>query len=311
MPDDASHALLRRGHAVAQLDLESFGDARRRQRLEDSATPYTVGEVESKTVLTPFSMGSASNGCAWSLNPYVGCSHACVYCYVPDVVKVERTRWGTYVLAKRNLPTLLAHEVRTKPKGSVFMSSATDCYQAAEATHLVTRRCLEVLVRARWPLRVLTRSPLVLRDLDLLHQVEDLDVGMSVPTLSDEARRAFEPGAPSIEVRLRTLRRLADEGLRPFVNIAPQYPFTTETPNDWVGALRDAGVVAANIMPWRYLDGVLPAMEAAAAGTPYDHFGAHITDRGYQARQAKVLAGALQRAGIFVWAELATKAPPP
>lgn len=306
--DDATHPTLRRRHAVQQVDLLGGADAARRKRLTDPATAYSVSEIEAKSALTDCELGGPP---MWSLNPYVGCSHRCAYCYVPDVARLERSNWGEYVAVKRNLPTLLAAELKVRRRRPVFMSSATDCYQAAEATHLVTRRCLEQLVLAQWPVRLLTRSPLVLRDLDLLHRLRELTVGMSVPTLDDEARRIVEPGAPSIPVRLRTLRALADAGLEPYVNLAPQFPFTTHDPKSWALELAQAGVRQVNIMPWRYLDGIRGAMADAVRGTTLESWSTLIEDASYQRNQQRALVAALRAQGVAVWGELVRDAASP
>lgn len=184
--------------------------------------PYRVREVSARTAL----QRCGHPAIPWSLNPYQGCAHACTFCYVPSVIHVERSEWGRYVLVKRNAPSLLAREVRSQPRALVALSTATDPYQAVEARCMVTRRCLEVLARARWPVSVLSRSPLLLRDIDVFHAFDEFEVGMSVPTLDDDARRWMEPGAPSIDARLRCLRALAEEGFRTFISLAPCYPLT-------------------------------------------------------------------------------------
>lgn len=219
-------------------------------------------------------------GIPWSLNPYAGCSHACAYCCVPDVAHVERPRWGSYVLVKRNLPTVLSHEMHRKERRHVFLSSATDPYQPVEGTHQVTRKCLDVLLRHDWPLSVLTWNPLVRRDALLLRKFSDVEVGLSVPTMDDELRRLVEPGAPTIEARLRTLRALADEGLPTYANLMPTYPPTGgASPDDIARAFRDAGVRTVGAGAWRYLDTVMPVMRERLAGTQYEDVLATIAER--------------------------------
>jgi len=236
----------------------------------------------------------------WSLNPYMGCSHDCAYCYVPDVAHVERPKWGTYVVVKRNLPTLLAKELHTREPREVFLSSATDPYQPVEGTHLITKRCVELLQRADWPLLVLTRNPLVRRDANLFKAFSECSVGMSVPTLDDEMRRLIEPGAPSIEARLRTLRQLADEGLATFANICPAYPLTGGvTPRDIASAFRDAGVKVVHVAPWRYLATILPVLNARLPPEAREVFAASIQDAGYFQRLHRSLVAAFRGTGVF------------
>ena len=165
-------------------------------------------------------------GIDYSFNPYIGCYHACVFCYTPRLMRMDRNEWGTSVVVKRNAATVVAKEVRKLPRGLVAISTATDPYQFVEGKYRVTRHALEVLLRAQWPVSVLSRAPLMIRDLDLFTQFPEIEVGMSVPTLDDRARALLEPWAPPIDARLRCLRALADAGLTTFVGFAPAYPPT-------------------------------------------------------------------------------------
>src|SRR5437879_9161703 len=159
----------------------------------------------------------------YSFNPYVGCYHGCVFCYVPRLMQTERAAWGSSVIVKRNAASVLAREIRKLPRGLVMISTATDPYQFVEGRYMVTRHALEVLLRAQWPVSILSRSPLMVRDIDLFTHFETIDVGMSVPTLDDRARALLEPLAPPIEAPLRCLRALADAGLTTFVGFATAY----------------------------------------------------------------------------------------
>jgi DNA repair photolyase len=269
--DDRRHSVLSKGTTLSQTQLAAFLESaslRQGPLLPDSRFgTYEVKEVRAKTALTVCRMP----GDPWSLNPYMGCSHACAYCYVPDVAHVERVRWGSYVLAKRNLPRVLSEEVHRHERKTVLLSTATDPYQPAEAQHRITRRSLEILLRAQWPLRVLTRSPLVRRDIDLFTKFEDFEIGMSVPTVDDRIRALVEPGAPPIAGRLNALRALADEGLKPFANYAPAYPLTPGMEaEDVARAFKEAAVATVFAFPFRYLPGVLPVMRERLAGTPYE-----------------------------------------
>ena len=196
----------------------------------------------------------------YSFNPYVGCYHGCLFCYVPRLLQIDRSEWGASVVVKRNAASVLAKEIRKVPKGLVAISTATDPYQFVEGKYRITRHALEVLLRAQWPVSVLSRSPLMLRDLDLFRQFDDIEVGISVPTLDDRARALLEPWAPPIEARLRCLRQLADAGLTTFVSFAPAYPPTGGvTPERIADAFSVAGVTK---MFTRTLDGRWGALEA-------------------------------------------------
>jgi DNA repair photolyase len=299
--DDSRHALLSKARPLSQLVLDRLDGPGR-----DRYGGRGVQEVEVKSALNDVDMG----GPCWSLNPYTGCLHDCVYCYVPDTMHAERQRWGSYAIVKRNLPSVLQDELRRKPRRKVYIGTSTDAYQPVERDHLITQRCLEVLARHDWPVRLLTRSPLVLRDIPLLRRIDDLSVGLSVPTLDDKARALLEPGAPTIQVRLDALRKLADAGLRTFVNYAPAYPLTSGVrPTDIAEAFREAGVRWVYTQPWGYLRNVLPALrkrlqEAAAASLAIDGLDelyGRVEDEAMQQRLLQTLKVAFEKAGLEVW----------
>ncbi|HET6405794.1 MAG TPA: radical SAM protein [Candidatus Thermoplasmatota archaeon] len=297
--DDSRHSVLSKARPLSQTALSAFlaQEGRRAQALLPPSEfgTYEVREIDAKQALTKCAMPSEP----WALNPYMGCSHDCAYCYVPDVAHVERPRWASYVIVKRNLPTLLSHEVHRREPREVFLSSATDPYQPVEGTHQITRRCLEVLARADWPIHVLTRNPLVRRDATLLKRFSSCSVGMSVPTLDDEMRRLVEPSAPSIDARLRTLRELADEGLDTFANIAPAYPLSGGvTPRDIASAFRDAGVRVVHVTPWRYLASVLPVLEQRLPADAYETFARAVADKKYYQRLFLQLRAAFRGTGV-------------
>jgi DNA repair photolyase len=173
--------------------------------------------VKCNTLLHELGYGPSSG---YTANLYKGCTHGCVYCYAPSLTHDER-RWGTYVDAKVNAPDVLRRELRRLRKDEVFLSSASDPYQPVEARYRLTRRCLEVLLRYRFPVSILTRSPLVLRDLDVIRKFRRIRVGMSITTVPV---RRFEPGVPPLKRRIDTLRRLAAAGVRTYVSLAPVIP---------------------------------------------------------------------------------------
>ncbi len=300
---DVRHSVVGKSRPLAQRALEAFGDAPPPVARSEFGR-FEVREIEVKSALTRCAM--PGEDWPWSLNPYVGCSHDCLYCYVPDVAHLERSRWGSYTIVKRNLPTVLAHELKRKERRTVFLSSATDPYQPVEKDHRITERCLEILLRAQWPLSVLTRSPLVKRDLSLITAFHDVTIGMSVPTLDEEMRRLVEPGAPPIEGRLRTLRALADAGLAPYVNLAPAYPLSGGvTPRDMARAFKEAGVAVVNASAWRYLANVIPALENRMPENEARELRRAVTDAAYYGRLFRQLRAAFREEGVplRVWSE--------
>jgi DNA repair photolyase len=132
--------------------------------------------------------------------------------------------WGEFVDVKINAPDVLTKEIKRKARGTVWISGVCDPYQPLEAKYQLTRRCLEILAVSGWPVTIQTRSPLVLRDMDILKGLSDIEVGLSITTANDEIRKIFEPDAPSIMDRLNTIELLHKNGIRTFVMIAPALP---------------------------------------------------------------------------------------
>jgi len=175
----------------------------------------------------------------WTLNPYRGCTHACHYCfarrYHTQFELGPGDHFSSIIFVKRNLPDVLAREV-DKPswtRETVAVGTATDPYQPIEGHYKLTRRSLEVLLKSRTPIGLVTKGPMVVRDADLLAElgkVTSCTVCVSVPTVDDEAWRALEPGtAPPLQ-RLRAVRQLREAGVNAGVLMAPVVPgFTTQT----------------------------------------------------------------------------------
>lgn len=295
--DDRLHPQLRRARPLAQTRVDEPGTGAGRPRYGD----VQVQAVPARSALTDFTMGGNVSGLAWSLNPYTGCMHRCTYCYVPDTMKVERGRWGRYVLRKEGLENVLARELRRLPRKTVYLSTGTDPYQPVEQEHRQTRACLELLLKHDWPVEILTRSPLVLRDLDLLTEFSQVRVGLSVPTLDDRARAAVEPHAPPIDARLETLHALSEAGLQTFANYTPAYPFTGGfTPQDLVDTFAMVGVQWMNTTPWRRMETVLPALRARLDGTEWEEMLARVRDTDRQRGLQRALERAAARAGLEV-----------
>ena len=132
--------------------------------------------------------------------------------------------WGQFVDAKVNAPDLLRKEILRKKPDRVWVSGVCDPYQPLEGKYRLTRQCLEILAEHGWPVTIQTRSPLVLRDLELLMKMKDLEVGFSITTADDAMRKLFEPSAPPIQGRLKALAELHQAGIHTFVMVAPILP---------------------------------------------------------------------------------------
>jgi len=179
-----------------------------------------VNEIKSKTIL------SASKVYDYVINPYVGCQHGCSYCYARFMKRFSGhlEPWGLFADVKINAPELLRKEITKKKRGRVWISGLCDPYQPLELKYELTRRCLEILAANEWPVTIQTRSPLVLRDLDILKGARDLEAGLSITTADDKIRKLFEPYATSVEERLNTLEELHRSGIRTYAMIAPVLP---------------------------------------------------------------------------------------
>ena len=183
-------------------------------------TSVTVREILAKSIL------SASKIYPYVINPYVGCQHACSYCYARYMKKFtgHSEPWGTFVDVKVNAVELLLKEINRKKKATVWISGVCDPYQPLEGKYKLTGQCLQILAHHDWPVVVQTRSPLVLRDMDILKEANNVEVGFSVTTADDNIRQLFEHDAPPIQERINALAELHRSGIRTYAMIAPVLP---------------------------------------------------------------------------------------
>ncbi len=179
-----------------------------------------VQEVTVKSALT------RSRLFPYCVNPYAGCSHGCVYCYARFATRFSHPRepWGSFVDVRTNVPLVLERELSRSRPGTVYMSSVCDAWQPLEARYGITRRCLELLLGAGFPLFLQTKSALVERDLDLLQGRPNVSLGITVTTEDDRIARLFEPGAAPPSERLRVLRTAREQGVRTFIFMGPLLP---------------------------------------------------------------------------------------
>lgn len=193
--------------------------------------PTEYIEVYPKTILNK--VESEDVGMGFSLNPYQGCEHGCIYCYARNT----HTYWGysagmdfeQKILVKKDVPRLLTEAIRKPTWKAVplMLSGNTDCYQPAEREYKITRQILEVLWKYRHPVGMITKNSLILRDLDLLKQLASenlVHVCLSITTLDDDLRRVLEPRTASVNSRFKTLKTLADNGIPVMAMLAPIIP---------------------------------------------------------------------------------------
>lgn len=186
-----------------------------------------VKETNCSSLLHEMYFGSVTE---LTINQYRGCSHGCIYCYAPSLIHDDRS-WGGFVDAKVNAHKVLDRELPHFSRQVVFVSSASDPYQPVEAKFRITRKVLGVLSKHRFPVIVLTRSPLVLRDLDILQSLDWVKVGFSI---SSVPTKCYEPGVPSVQKRIDALSRLHDAGIKTWVSMAPIVPSQILLDLDWL-----------------------------------------------------------------------------
>ena len=189
----------------------------------------------------------------WSLNPYMGCIHRCTFCYVRAFEKrADRPfddRYGTSIRVKTNIADVLRRELARASweRETVTIGAATDPYQPAEGRYKLTRRCIETLADFANPFGIITRGPMIVRDVDVLVRAAtraDVGVTFSIPTIDTEIWRKTEPGTAPPHQRLRAIRELVDAGIKVGVGMAPILPGLTDKPElleDVVRAAREAG----------------------------------------------------------------------
>ena len=169
----------------------------------------------------------------YSMNPYQGCEHGCIYCYARNTHEF----WGLSagldfeqkILVKKDAASLLESKLRSSKwkAETIVLSGNTDCYQPAEQEYKITRACLEVFLKYRHPVGIITKNSLILRDLDLLKKLSDdglIGVNISLTSLSENTRRTLEPRTTTIKKRLETIAVLAENKIPVNAMLAPIIP---------------------------------------------------------------------------------------
>ncbi len=172
-------------------------------------------------------------GMKFSLNPYQGCEHGCIYCYARNTHEF----WGygagldfeQQILVKKDAPKLLEEKLKSKrwSAETIVLSGNTDCYQPAEKKFEITRECLKVFLRFKHPVGIITKNALILRDLDIIKELAKnklIGVNISITSLSEDTRRILEPRTATVNRRLETIRILSQNGIPVNAMLAPIIP---------------------------------------------------------------------------------------
>ena len=211
-----------------EIPADEFGE-------EEKKIPTVFYNDHSKSILVK--NNSPDLGLGYSINPYRGCEHGCIYCYARPTHEYLGFSAGldfeTKIMVKQDAAELLEKEFLKKSwvPQSVFFSGNTDCYQPAEKKLEITRKCLEVFLKFRNPVSVITKNALVQRDIDILKELSKLNlirVVISITTLKKELQRKMEPRTSSPSMRLQTIEFLTDNGISTAVNVAPIIPGLTD-----------------------------------------------------------------------------------
>ena len=208
----------------------------------------------------------------WSLNPYMGCVHRCTFCYVRHFERrADRPsddRYGRSIRVKTNVADVLRREL-ARPSWeheSVALGTATDPYQPAEGRFRLTRACLEELTRAVNPFSIVTRGPLIVRDLDVLQEASarvEVSVHFSLPTIDERVWKTTEPGTAPPRSRLEAVRQLSEAGIDVGVGMAPILPGLSDRPEQLEEVVRAARAAGARSI-WANVVHLQPAVR--------DHF---------------------------------------
>ena len=179
-------------------------------------------EIQVKDYLTKSNLPASD----YVINPYIGCTHGCKYCCASFMKRFtgHKEEWGTFIDIKRCDKKINTKKLENK---TIFLSSVTDCYNQLEEKYKITRRILKELINVNCNLNISTKSKLILRDIDLLKQMKNLTVSMSINTLDENFKNDMD-NASSIKERLNTLRELHDNGIYTVLFMSPIFPYITK-----------------------------------------------------------------------------------
>jgi DNA repair photolyase len=186
----------------------------------------SMASLISRSIFSPATGYIRRGGFDWTCNPYLGCSFGCTYCYAAFLPQNRRplAEWGRWFEAKSNAVELAWKHAHKIAGQAVYLSSVTDPYLPAERSLRLTRGILEAMLPHQPRLLVQTRGPLVKRDFDLLRQLHAVRINMSIPTDSEEVRRAFEPKAPPLERRWQAIAAAREAGIPVGICVTPMLP---------------------------------------------------------------------------------------
>lgn len=202
----------------------------------------TIHMIQAKSLLNPVKQPDTWFGLKYNMNLYRGCQHRCIYCDSrSQCYRIDR--FDQDILVKANAPELLRSELaRKRVKGTIGTGSMNDPYMPLEKKLNLTRRALEIIATFRFPVHVITKSDLVLRDADVLQQIGQIyaAVSFTITTANDDLGKQVEPGAPLPSARFHALQKLAEKGIYAGVTLMPVLPFLQDDPQNIRAIVRRA-----------------------------------------------------------------------
>lgn len=187
-----------------------------------------VEETKCKSILSKSDLYDVD----YTINPYTGCEHGCKYCYAKFMRKFTNHKepWGEFVDIKTNSRKILEKDLMKKGKGSILISSVTDPYQPLEKEYELTRKILKRLSNTKFPVTILTKSDLILRDVDILKDFKEkrIQVGFTINFLNEEDGKIWEPNSPKPKDRIKALKQISKKGIDSYVHIGPYFEGITD-----------------------------------------------------------------------------------
>lgn len=181
-------------------------------------------EKESKSIISKSNLPASD----FVINPYTGCTHNCIYCYAEFMKRFCKIQmeWGEFIVVKDfKMKKIPSNQYKNK---TILISSVTDAYQPVEKKYEKMKEILPSFIQTDANIEILTKSSLVLRDLNLIKKINNIKVGISLNTLDDQFRKIIEPGASPISKRLDALSSIRNEGIKNYLFISPIFPEITD-----------------------------------------------------------------------------------
>lgn len=220
--------------------------------LESKKLKWNISLIESRSIISKTGISCFD----YVINCYRGCSFGCLHCYASFMKKFtgHKEKWGDFVDVKVNSVELLKKEIKKINKGRVFLSSVTDPYLPIEAKFKLTRGVLQCFINTDFEINILTRSPLVTRDIDIFKKLKNVQVGLSIPTDREDIRKIFEPNATPISARIRALGKLKEEDINTYAFIAPLLPLNPENLAKLLNPIADYVMLDGLNYAWKVSD---------------------------------------------------------